>query len=314
VPVPSDRPQNSPPRRRVSSLLHPLSRQGCLCLSAAQGLAAECYRHYAICGEARYGARFFGHALSRAVLSAATKKDGKQEPLTSGPAYDALEELFNGQDGQTQMLDSIGVHLTIAGECYLIGRTVPDGDLWEILSVLEVDVSGDVWSVNYNDGTPPVFLTEDDVVIRIWLPSPAKHIEADSPFRSLLPILGEIEWLTRHVFSQITSRLAGAGILIMPQGMTFPKPLAQDGNEVEAASEADAFMLTLADAMMTPLQDPGNPAAQVPIVVTAPDDVIDKPRLMTFWSDLDAESMHLRTEAIRRFALGMDLPPEQVLE
>jgi hypothetical protein len=158
-----------------------------------------------------------------------------------------------------------------------------------------------------------VQLTEEDVVIRIWLPNPARRIEADSAFRSLLPILSEIEWLTRHVFAQITSRLAGAGILIMPQGMTFPPPPTVDGSAPETTNDADAFMLTLADAMMTPINDPSSPSAMIPIVVTAPDDAIDKPRLMQFWSQLDSHAMELRAEAIRRFALGMDLPPEQIL-
>lgn len=275
----------------------------------------ECYRHYAICGEARYGARFFGHALSRAVLSVAQLDgDGVVEALDTGPAYDALVDLFNGPDGQTQMLDAIGLHLTVAGECYLIGRQSITGDLWEVLSCLEVQVVGsDQWQINYGNGMPAIDLTEDDVIIRIWLPAPGKHVEADSPFRSLLPILSEIEWLTRHVFAQITSRLAGAGILLMPQGMSFPKAPAQDGKESEPANEADAFMLTLAEAMMAPISDPASPSALVPIVVTAPDDAIDKPRLLEFWSELDSHAMELRVEAIRRFALGMDLPPEQVL-
>jgi hypothetical protein len=274
----------------------------------------ECYRHYAICGEARYGARFFGHALSRAVLSPAFLNDKHEiEYLDSGPAYDALDDLFDGKDGQAQMLDSIGVHLTIAGECYLVGRQTIAGDLWEVLSCLEVQVTGDAWQVVYGNGTPAIPLTEEDVVIRIWSPAPSKHIEADSPFKALLPILSEIEWLTRHVFAQITSRLAGAGILIMPQGMTFPPPPAQDGQEVVSTNDADVFMATLADAMLTPIADPGSPSATVPIVVTAPDDSIDKPRLLQFWSQLDEHAMELRTEAIRRFALGMDLPPEQVL-
>jgi hypothetical protein len=275
----------------------------------------ECYRHYAICGEARYGARFFGHALSRAVLSVAQQdSDGVVQQLEDGPAYDALVDLFNGPDGQTQMLDAIGLHLTVAGECYLIGRQAVTGDLWEVLSCLEVQVVGtDQWQINYGNGMPVIDLTEDDVIIRIWLPAPGKHVEADSPFRSLLPILSEIEWLTRHVFAQITSRLAGAGILLMPQGMSFPKAPAQDGKEGEPANEADAFMLTLAEAMMAPISDPGSPSALVPIVVTAPDDAIDKPRLLEFWSELDSNSLEMRVEAIRRFALGMDLPPEQVL-
>src|SRR5262245_21406564 len=279
-----------------------------------QDWQTEAYRHYAICGEARYGARFFGHALSRAVLSTATvNSDAEIEPLTSGPAYEALVDLFDGEAGQTQMLEAIGIHLTVAGECYLIGRRVMTGDQWEVVSCLEVQVTGNAWQINYGNGLPIIRLTEDDVVIRIWLPAPGKHVEADSPFRSLLPILSEIEWLTRHVFAQITSRLAGAGILIMPQGMSFPPAPAMDGQESETTNEADAFIATLADAMLTPIQDPGSPAATVPIVVTAPDDAIDKPRLLEFWSELDSHAMELRTEAIRRFALGMDLPPEQIL-
>lgn len=275
----------------------------------------ECYRHYAICGEARFGARFFGHAISRAVLSVADV-DSKMvsKPVTSGPAFDALQALFNGSEGQAAMLESIGTHLTIAGECYLVGRTLPDGiDLWEVVSCIEMQVTGDSWQINYGDGMAPIQLTENDVVIRIWTPSPARRIEADSPFRSLLPILGEIEWLTRHIFAQITSRLAGAGILILPQGMTFPPPPEQNGQAQETTNDADTFMKVLADAMLTPIQDPSSPAAMVPIVVTAPDEQVDKPKLMQFWSQLDAEAKQLRGEAIKRFALGMDLPPEMIL-
>jgi hypothetical protein len=274
---------------------------------------AECYRHYAICGEARFAATFFGHALSRAVLSIA--EPGVEGPKTvdTGPAADALAALFNGADGQSQMLQSIGTHLTIAGECYLVGRTVEDTDVWEIVSCMEMRVNGNNWSVHYGDALPDVPLTEQDVVIRIWQPNPARRVEADSPFRSLLPILSEIEWLTKHVFAQTASRLAGAGILLMPESMTFPPPPGQEGAETAAMNEADSFMLTLAEAMMTPLSDPGSPSAVVPIVVTAPDEAIASARLLTFWSELDAASMSLRGEAIRRFALGMDLPPEQIL-
>lgn len=283
-----------------------------------QDWQAECYRHYTICGEARFAAKFFGHSVSRATLFAGEIVSGEVKKQDSGPAVDALTDLFNGRDGQTQMLDAIGTHLTIAGECYLVGREIPgeDGnvsDNWEIVSCLEMQVSGTNWQINYGNGLPVVDLTENDVVIRIWLPSPARRVEADSPFRALLPILSEIEWLTRHVFAQITSRLAGAGVLIMPQGMSFPPPPGQAESDVPPVNDADAFMATLAEAMMTPIEDPSSPSALVPIVITAPDDTIDKPRLLKFWSDLDNAAMGLRNEAIRRFALGMDLPPEQVL-
>jgi hypothetical protein len=277
-----------------------------------QDWQAECYRHYSICGEARFAARFFGNAVSRAVLSTAVPVEGGLE-AEHGPAEKTLAELFNGKAGQTEMLSEVGQHLTIAGECYLVGRTVEDADVWEIVSVVEMRVTGTSWTIHYDDGTPDVKLTDQDVVIRIWLPKPDRRIEADSPFRSLLPILTEIEWLTRHIFAQVSSRLAGAGILFLPQGMSFPPPPPVDGQEVETTSDADSFMLTLADAMMTPLSDPGDASAMVPIVVTAPGEEIDNAKLMHFWSNLDEAAVGLRNEAIRRFALGMDLPPEQVL-
>jgi hypothetical protein len=44
-----------------------------------------------------------------------------------------------------------------------------------------------------------------------------------------------------------------------------------------------------------------------------PDDAVGKIEHKTFWSPLDEHALELRSEAIRRFALGMDLPPEQVL-
>ena len=274
-----------------------------------QDWQAECYRHYAICGEARFAAKFFGNAVSRAILHVAEYRDGNAEHLTTGPAYAALTELFNGKDGQKEMLNAAGQHLTIAGECYLVGRRDEDTDIWEIVSCIEMKVTGDRWQIDYGDGRLPIDLTDDDVVIRIWLPAPGKRLEADSPFKALLPILSEIEWLTRHVFAQITSRLAGAGILLLPQSMTFPPPPAQDGITTETTNDADSFMLTLADAMMTPIKDPGSPSSVVPIVVTAPDEAIDKAHLLTFWSELDGHSMDLRSEAIRRFALGMGSNP-----
>src|SRR5215510_7167634 len=124
----------------------------------------ECYRHYSICGEARFAAKFMGHALSRAGLTIATKANGALQERDSGPAVDGLKELFNGPDGQAQMLDAIGVHLTIAGECYLVGRTVqpdeniPAGEVWEVVSVLEMHVSGNQWTIRYGDGQKEVRL------------------------------------------------------------------------------------------------------------------------------------------------------------
>lgn len=283
-----------------------------------QDWQAECYRHYAICGEARYAARFYGHALSRANLGVGKKVNGRMEWSTDTPAVKLLDELFNGKDGQAQMLEAMGVHLAIAGECYLVGRSAVDmdgqtGEIWEIVSVKEIKVSGRKWTLTFGGETPDVVLGDDDVVIRIWVPDPANRMAADSPFRSLLPILTEIEWLTRSIFAQTSSRLIGNGILVVPNGLSFPPPPDKDGKAQEYQGEADGLMLTLANAMETAIKGTGNASEKVPIIVQAPGDEIANIRLIQFWSELDAASLDLRNEAIRRFALGMDVPPEQIL-
>lgn len=281
---------------------------------------AECYRHYRICGEARTAAKFFGHALSRAVLGVGKKDAGKIETQEAGPAFDLLAELFNGSEGQEQMLEAIGIHLTVVGECYLVGRKVqpdemaPPGDLWEVVSVLEMKVLGKRWAIKYGDNQTEIALADDDVVIRIWLPAPDKRIEADSPFRSLLPILTEIEYLTKHIFAQVQSRLAGAGVWVLPQGITFPKPPAINGVEQTYENEVEGLTLTVGSAMMVPISQPDSPSALVPVFLQVPDDMVDKIKPpIHFWSPLDAEAKDMRKEAIQRFAVGMDLPPEQIL-
>ena len=290
----------------------------------------EAYRHYRICGEARFAAQFFGHALSKAVLYIAENPtDAKSPKATEGPAVEVLNELFNGSQGQEAMLAALGVHLTIAGECYLIGRQEKGAQVWEIRSVMEVKSSGvkgskGVWWITPGGGQAKISLGANDTVIRIWTPDPQEAIRADSPFRSLLPILEEIEWLTRYVFAQCSSRLAGAGVFMVPEEIDFPDPppAAQPNLPVvdletqrteSNPGKADGLLALLADSMLKPITDPGNAAAKVPTVVTAPGDQIGNARWITFWSELDTEAKGLREEAIKRFALGMDLPPERVL-
>jgi hypothetical protein len=115
-----------------------------------QSWQEECYRHYSICGEARFAARFMGSALSKATLSVAKPSADGPVVQTASPAAQSLEALFHGADGQAQMLTALGVHLTIGGECYLVGRSrVEDKDtgevrtdVWEVVSILEMKVAG----------------------------------------------------------------------------------------------------------------------------------------------------------------------------
>jgi hypothetical protein len=62
--------------------------------------------------------------------------------------------------------------------------------------------------------------------------------------------------------------------------------------------------------MATSIDNRSHASAMVPLVITAPADAIAAVKHITFWSGLDAQAIELRNEAIRRLALGMDMPPE----
>ncbi len=293
----------------------------------AQPWQQEAYRHVGICGEARYAANYRGNALSKVKIYAANRtEDGiVRQPATS-KASQVLDQLGNGAEGQSAMMGAIGRHLTIAGECYIVGREATGDantdrqmaeegqDIWEVVPVTEMKKAGDQWSISYGDGFKDVKLTEDDVVIRVWTPAPDRRMYADSPFRALLPVLAEIEWLTKNIFSQITSRLTGAGVLFLPQGMSFPPPPEVDGKPQNIANEAVGFTMTLGETMMQSLKGDGSPSEKVPLVVTAPDEALKNPlQWLTFYSDMDKATLEMRKDAVHRFALGMDMPPEKLL-
>jgi hypothetical protein len=268
------------------------------------------YYHYRVCGEARFAARYFGHAMSRAVLYLA---DAKGKRISDGGRSSLLDELFAGPDGQAGMMESVGVHLTVAGECYLVGREVDGADVWEVLSVMEIESGAAGWQMLGDDGMSWFPLSDDDVIIRVWIPQPDRRWEADSPFRSMLPILEEVERLTRYIGSQTTSRLAGNGLLFLSNNMTFPPPPEVDGQQQEFANEAESFMAMLGGMMMEALKGDGSAAEQVPGIVTADPEAIEAIKHITFWTPLDENAREMRKDAIYRFALGMDLPPEMVL-
>jgi hypothetical protein len=150
-------------------------------------------------------------------------------------------------------------------------------------------------------------LPADALVIRIWRPHPVEKGCATSPSRAALPILSEIERLTMHVAAQVDSRLVSAGIVFLPNEMTFAV-IDEDGNTITGSS--DLFVQTLQDVASRAIANRDSASALVPIVISADGESLDKPNHMKFWSDLDAQAIELRTEAIRRLALSMDMPPE----
>lgn len=276
------------------------------------GWQTEAWRQYDICPELRFAAQYIGNALSRCTIKPGEVDDLGNVSLSEDPSIrEALSLLFSGNDGQAQMLSTLGIHLTVVGEAYIVGRkdtNDPTGQkqIWEVIGVNEMTVNGRTWTIKYADNLQNVDLGEDDTVIRVWRPHPAKRVEADSPVRALLPVLTEIEYLTRHIFAQTTSRVAGAGVWVLPDSVEFPG--------VDSTKKAESFMNTVGLAMETSLKDPSSAASLVPIMVTVPADAVDKIKPpIHFWSNFDEAAVNTRRASMLRFCVGMDIPPEVIM-
>lgn len=289
--------------------------------SKSQGWQTEAWRFYHLIGEFRYSCDWVGSMLSKALLYATFEEKGKAAPVVDGPAFDYVDRLFGDSDGKAEMLRLIGIHMTVAGECYILSYANPESeyheDLWQVVAATRLRNVGTDDAPNWMVNGKPIPVDDhanNVLVVRLWRPDPEETELAISPARAVLSVLGEIEKLTEHVTAQVNSRLAGAGILLMPSEMNFPAPPESkdsDGRVIARhANTAEDFMVILQENMGTAIEDRSDPSALVPIVVTAPGDVIDKIQHMTFWSELDEHAIELRNEAIRRLGLGMDMPPE----
>lgn len=293
-------------------------------------------------GEERFLSTVLAGHLSRAKLYVGRM----DEDLTDGPeAVDdpaiqsILDSVGDGLVGRGQLVYRLAINLFVAGEGWLVGipphlladdsdepedvepgplgirPVAEDYDLndyrWEMLSVSEVSVNSSDGEVELSlagpEGKRTVKARADDLfLIRVWRPHPRRAWEADSPTRSSLPVLRELVGLTQRIGAQIDSRLAGAGVFLVPQ---------EARTAIQAAAgltddDEDQFSAALMEAMIEPIADRSSASAVVPIITSVPGEQTANFRHISFADDLDDSAREMRMESIRRFALGQDAPPE----
>ena len=184
---------------------------------------------------------------------------------------------------------------------------------WRMLSVSEVVLTGS-GEVQLKLGAGPDEIIscrpEDIFLIRVWRSHPRRWWEADSPTRSSLPVMRQLVGLTMRTGAEIDSRLAGAGILVLPSTAARALKVAMGLPE---DSDEDPFTDALIEAMVTPIRDRSSASAVVPLVATVPDETAELIRHLSFASPLDEHSAERVEEALRRIALGLDAPPETLL-
>ncbi|MGY4103416.1 hypothetical protein ACW2Q0_28215 [Nocardia sp. R16R-3T] len=262
--------------------------------------------------------RFSGDRIARSVslmrpmIAKVESLGDEPTEVEDGTAYELGQRMFSDPGATQQRMFRAAQHYVFNGESLGI---VSDGEderfEWEPCSVMELTPAGKSWT--YNDGldTRRLDLSVEHVV-RGWIPHPRQRAWADSAARAILPVARELKGLTEHVSAQIDSRLAGAGILLLPSEIETLSgrgaPAGEDG-----APPLDPIVLDLMEHMLTPIKDRASAAALVPLILKAPGEMLQKIIHLKLFEPLDPKAQELRAEAIRRIALGMDSPPEVLL-
>lgn len=304
---------------------------------------AEAWDMYDEVGELRFVANAVAGAMSHARLFVGRLDQGDRndpEEVEDGMPIEIFRQLGGGPTGKAELLRRLAIQLFVPGDGWIVGLPPdaldppdaprrpgeaigPDGDRevrlsdlsWHVFSVTEVKFRSGQIEINLG-GNEKRTVSEDDChLIRVWRPHPRRWWTADSPVRSNLPILRELIGLTKHIAATIDSRLAGAGLLVLPESVTVMGDIAESPDE-DDDGEVDPVLAALMDAMITPIKNRDSAAAVVPVLLKASDEAaaaIGQNSLIRFSTPFDEKSKDLRDEAIRRLALGLDTTPEMLL-
>lgn len=283
----------------------------------------QAFYFYDALGEIHEAAQFAARPLSKLELVVEELDTATGEWATSEnpAALEALGRLKGSGGDRSELLNAYGQLMFLAGECYLVGSLEDDEECWEFLSTAELKpIQGqtDTYQRVRYPGAAPIQLQEasdadyeplpDEVVVyRFWRRHPRYSLLADSPMRGVLEICSELEVLTKAVRGEALSRLASAGILWLPEELSFPALEAGPDED----PDDDPLIKDLTDAARIAISDPGDAAAMIPIVVRTRGDNIAQIMHTTFGnSQNNYPEAKLRDEAINRLGIGLDMPVE----
>jgi len=272
----------------------------------------EVWRYYDSLGEFNYGIWWLSNMLSRVRLRAGKLQPDTDEPeiQTEGPAAELMMRLGGGVGGQAQLMKRFTVQLQIPGEGYLIGEQDGTRERWQVRSVDEIRAQSgtyyvmDETSVNAGQDWRPI--AADSLVTRVWRPHDRYFHLADSPARSAREIMRELELVNRKIAAEYLSRLASAGLIGIPDDITFPV-------REEFADAPNPLVSEFIEVAAEAIQKPGTASSVIPIPVVGPADSIAAIRHIDFTLKIDETIIEKRESAIKRLATKLDMPAEILL-
>jgi hypothetical protein len=274
----------------------------------------DAWYYYDAIGELSSPVNWIANAVSKADLFGAEVDPATG--LVTGPTEDvraqtAAAMCLGGVAKRAQLQFIMAVCWQVPGEAYVVVRGRPDRqgqpqpDEWLVLSGQKVKPKGQVWSYEDPVSLAWIELGASDRLIRVWAPHPNDQAKANSAVRPALAVLREIEKASMNLAAVLDSRIATAGLHAIPQEVDLP-------GRGEGESNADALSDLMLQAASAGIENPGTAAAQVPVYVEMPMDMIAPfvEGRMHPQTDMDQTVITLRQDDLSRLASALDMPKE----
>lgn len=312
--TPTPKPLPAPPQpNALTAAAAPVTSPRTELIRTPDTWQEEAWQYYSDLGEFRYAADWEANMLSRVRFYAAKLVPGEDEPVRAeaGTAVDLLTTFAGGVAGQAQIMAGLGTQLSVPGEGYLIVENVNGIEQWSVRSIDEVRAARGGYEV-IDESSPKTGmnwrpLAADSMApIRVWRPNKRYHHLADSPARAARTTMRELELVNRHIVAQYLSRLASAGVWLVPDEITFPV-------REEFAEAPDPFMAEWIEIASEAIRTPGTAAGVVPLPIKVPAEYVDKIKHLDFTLKIDEKIIEKRDSAIKRLASQLNVPPEVLL-
>lgn len=277
--------------------------------------------------EVHYPANYTSSALARfsylagvrsaeSPLAAPAVPDVKDRTDVDRVAQEILWALEGPQGDINALAGLYSINDDISGEGYLTGVDHGSGRNaytdWEYLSILELRAGTDGgWTrsgVGFSDDQTPTPGSYKAFVKRMWAAHPARTFVADSPLQALADDCRRLIALNDSMTSRILNRMAQAGILFIPSGLSVVG--ANEAPEGSTDPVKSPFWLKFLDTVEKAILKRNTAAGALPIILQGNEKDGAAIRHVVMDRTIDRVEMELRAELRQNIAMGQNLPSE----
>jgi hypothetical protein len=259
--------------------------------------------------ELHFVCHFLARMMSRVrYFPAILDENGKITEITEGAPVERLNKIQDPGGGRSQIQYRYGLLQTVTGEGVLFGYRLDEPDeRWKFLWKDEVKIRDDGVAVRLDAQKKET--ADVGVAYRMWTPHPRHSDEADSPIFAIMDVCEELLVLTSSVMGTATTRKTN-GMLVIPSDLSpnRPEPLGDED------AENNIFLADFIEHIQAQIENPAAPESKVPFLLEGAGEFLEQVRWVALHDPAtDYLERDLRFEAIKRMALGMDMPPEALL-